>query len=53
MLNKFKKLFTIPRMSLTISIFSLSFQLFILNPWNKKISNQLNLLDNKIKKIQK
>jgi len=52
MLNKLKNLFTIQRTSLAVSVFGISFQLFILNPWNKQISNQLNLLDNKIIRLE-
>lgn len=52
MLNKLKNLFTIQRTSLIVGVFGVSFQLFILNPWNKQISNQLNLLDNKIRKLE-
>ena len=53
MLNKLKNLFTIQKISLAVSIYGVSFQLFVLNPWHKQISNQLNLLENKIEKLEK
>lgn len=52
MLNKLKNLFTLQRTSLAVSVFGVSFQLFVLNPWHKQISNQLNSLENKIKKLE-
>ena len=53
MLNKLKNLFTIQKISLAVSIYGVSFQLFVLNPWHKQISTQLSLLGNKIEKLEK
>lgn len=52
MLNKLKNLFTIQRTSLAVSIFGVSLQLFVLNPWYKQISIQLNSLENKIGRLK-
>lgn len=52
MINKFKNLFNLQRISLAISTFGVSFQVFVLNPWHNKISLQLNSLEHKINQNQ-
>ena len=52
MIKKFKNLMNFQRTSLAISIFGISFQAFVLNPWHNKISIQLNSLENKMNKIE-
>ena len=53
MLKKFLNSVDLQKTSLVISICCFSFQLFTLSPWQKKISQQLNSLENKIDNINK
>lgn len=52
MLNKLKNLFTTQRTNLVVGVLGVSLQLFVLNPWHRKISIQLNSLENKIDKLE-
>jgi hypothetical protein len=53
MFKNFLNRVDLQKTSLVISICGFSFQLFSLGPWQKKISQQLNSLENKIDKINK
>ena len=48
MFNKIFNSTTIPKINLLVTSTGLSFQVFILNPWHSKISNQITNLENAV-----
>ncbi len=52
MIKKFLNFMNLQRISLAISTFGVSFQVFVLNPWHSKISLQLGSLENKMNNIE-
>ena len=55
MINKFKNIFNLiswQKASFVLSSIGLGFQIFVLNPWQKNISSQLNCIDKKIDNLE-